>query len=67
MVRFEPFVLANFNVEWNDILKTGINLNLGENNLLDEDITYISPNNSRILYIPDNLREFIITLRYSVH
>jgi outer membrane receptor protein involved in Fe transport len=66
MVRFKPFVLANFNVEWNDILKSGINLSLGANNLLNEDINYISPNNSGILYIPDNLREFLITIRYSV-
>ncbi|GAB4339252.1 MAG: catecholate siderophore receptor CirA [Flammeovirgaceae bacterium] len=67
MVRFEPFVLANLNFEWNNFLKSGISLSLGVNNLLNEDIYYVSPNNSGgILYVPDNLREFVLKIRYLV-
>ncbi|GAB4339249.1 MAG: hypothetical protein OHK0038_18310 [Flammeovirgaceae bacterium] len=64
--KANPFLNTNLLIEYNDILKTGVDLSLGGYNLFNANTSYVSPTNSGIIYIPHQFREWVITVRYRV-
>jgi outer membrane receptor protein involved in Fe transport len=65
-LKANPFWNANLNFEYNDILKTGVDISLGAYNVFNANTSYVSPTNSGIIYIPYQSREYVITMRYKV-
>ena len=66
MTKFNPLVLVNLNLSYDDLFTKGLNVTFGVYNLLDSKDYYIQPYSSLHAPLPAMSQEFAIKISYVV-
>lgn len=64
--KFDPMVLANIFLRYDDLFIKGLDLGFGVYDLFDQRVKYIQPYNSYHAPLPGPSREFIVKLSYTL-
>jgi outer membrane receptor for ferrienterochelin and colicin len=65
--KFNPTLIANVNLSYDDLFVKGLNGSIGVYNLLDAKEYYIQPYNSLHAPLPGYAREFAIKISYNIN
>ncbi len=65
--KYDPVVLANVFVRYNNLLVKGLGLGIGVYDLLDSKMAFIQPYNGGHAALPGPSREFVFRLSYDLH